>query len=101
MLGSTTRRLAYFVDGAGKWRYIAISDWLTQLTLKPLHMYLAEYLKSIPQDATFEQHKVHTMAKLWSGLPVYSLDMTAMTDRLPLLLQMILLIFITGTGYRL
>lgn len=32
------RRLAYFGDGAGKWRYIAISDWLTQLTLRPLHM---------------------------------------------------------------
>lgn len=30
-------RLTYFMDGAGKWRYIAIGNWMVQAILKPLH----------------------------------------------------------------
>lgn len=91
------RRLTYFLDGAGKWRYIAIRDWLTQLTLRPFHIWLAGYLKLLAPDATFDQKKVHQWSKEINavGKPIYSLDATAMTDRLPILLQCLLLAYIT------
>jgi hypothetical protein len=56
---SKIRKLSYFMDGAGKWRYIAIGDWISQSTLIPLHHVLMSILKKIPQDCTYEQHKVH------------------------------------------
>lgn len=60
-------------------------------------MLLSTYLKGIVQDCTFEQHKIHEWYQLQvaRGNPIYSLDATAMTDRLPMLLQIIILYHLT------
>lgn len=46
------RRLACFSDGLGKVRYVAISDWVTQAVLKPLHDLLIGMLRETQQDYT-------------------------------------------------
>lgn len=90
-------RLSYFKDGAGKWRYIAIGDWVTQSALFPLHSLLFGILRRIPSDCTFDQNKIASAYQENYGLkPIYSIDLSAATDRLPLTLQVALLQLITG-----
>lgn len=86
----TVRRLAMFSDGLGKVRYIAISDWLTQMCLSLIHRCLFSNLKKIKEDFTYRQDEAQLVIRKWfqSGVrEVYSLDLTAATDRLPLDLQ--------------
>jgi hypothetical protein len=86
---SSCARLVHFPDGAGKNRYIAIGNWLLQAALYPVHVYFSSILKGIPQDCTFEQSKVYQFAAeiQKAGKPIYSLDLSAATDRIPLALQ--------------
>lgn len=62
------------------------------MMLYPLHRYIQGILKQIPQDATFDQDKAVdyaiNLAKKHSY--VASLDLTAATDRLPLILQSVI-----------
>jgi hypothetical protein len=51
----TLRYLSSFSDGLGKVRYIAISDWITQSVLSPLHEVIRRILKRIPSDYTYRQ----------------------------------------------
>lgn len=62
-------------------------DLWSQSALKPLHDYLGEILRIIPQDGTFDQ--LAPVNKLLStGVKtIYSFDLTAATDRLPIKLQ--------------
>nr|QQP18722.2 RNA-dependent RNA polymerase [Soybean thrips mito-like virus 2] len=49
-------KLAYFPDGAGKLRIIAIGNMIIQITLFPLHDWIFKYLRTLrDQDATFNQ----------------------------------------------
>lgn len=68
-------------------RIFAILDAWTQSLLYPLHEALFEILKQIPSDGTFNQLK--PVEKLLSrGLKeLYSFDLSAATDRLPIELQ--------------
>lgn len=78
-------------DGAGKRRIVAITDFWTQLVLRPYHDALFLILKRIPQDGTFHQWKPiedWVIPRLRLGSPAYSFDLTAATDRLPILFQM-------------
>lgn len=63
----------------------------TQQVLKPLHDYLFRYLRLFGDcDATFDQSKVYDFAEKYlkgTDLPVFSLDLSAATDKLPILLQ--------------
>jgi hypothetical protein len=83
------RKLIYFPDGLGKNRYIAIADWVTQATLKPLSDAMFVILKKLSTDYTFDQDRsVKTVQKWYAeGKDIYSFDLTAATDRLPILLQ--------------
>lgn len=94
------RRLAVFRDGAGKWRYIAIGDWLTQLTLRPVHVMIIALLKSIPIDATYDQQKIHLVSKEWAllGKKAHSIDLSAATDRIPIILQVLVMWKLFGVG---
>jgi hypothetical protein len=65
-------------------------DPLTQWVLKPLHDYLFNALKRIPYDGTFNQLKPLTRIP-YGKVPLYSFDLSAATDRLPLKLQVIIL----------
>lgn len=54
--------------------------------LNPLHTLLFRKLKKIPMDGTFEQHKPLQRVPFNKG-PIYSYDLSAATDRLPISLQ--------------
>jgi hypothetical protein len=76
----------------GKVRVFAIVDAFTQWMLYPVHQALLAWLRSLPQDGTFDQRAaVRTaMAEIGQGY-VSSFDLSAATDRLPVLLQAIIL----------
>jgi hypothetical protein len=66
--------------------------------LKPLHTFLFEILRLIPQDGTFDQEApLGRMSEAGSeGKPLYSFDLSAATDRLPILFQAALLSALIG-----
>lgn len=90
-------RLAVFDDVGGKKRYIALGNWVIQGTLRPLHNLLMDLLREIPQDCTFDQDKIFRWSKkiVRQGKPIYSLDLSSATDRLPLALQTKILYLMT------
>jgi len=83
-------KLALLYEARGKVRVVAITDWWTQVLLKPLHKGLFDILRDIPQDGTFDQlapvHRLIAYVRE-SGSPVFSYDLSAATDRLPIKLQ--------------
>jgi len=76
------RKLSAIKDKELKVRTIAIGDYWSQTALIPLHKYLFNVLKKIPQDCTFGQDK----GPLKIGTQGYycSADLTAATDRFPI-----------------
>lgn len=78
-------------EAAGKVRIFAIVDAWTQWALYPLHAIIFGFLKRIPQDGTFDQtaplQLLISKVKDGSVKSLYSLDLTAATDRLPVSLQ--------------
>jgi hypothetical protein len=60
-----------------------------------LHLYLFSILAKIKQDATFDQERgIQRVAKAISSKEdksVYSFDLSAATDRLPLTIQVLIL----------
>ena len=76
------RKLTAFSDKEGKTRVIAILDYFSQSVLKPLHLYLFNFLKKIDQDCTFDQNSFKTKIKDWDVF--YSIDLKAATDRFPI-----------------
>lgn len=84
-----------FKEEPGKVRVFAMADCITQWVLHPLHQWLFTVLRTLSStDATFDQ-KAGTellLSKIIAGKRVvYSLDLSAATDRLPLILQVHLL----------
>lgn len=62
-------------------------DPVTQWILAPLHKYLFSILRKIPMDGTFNQlAPIHRLLKR-ERKGLYSLDLSAATDRLPVRLQ--------------
>jgi len=88
------RKLAAFSDKEGKTRIIGICDYWTQSACKPLHEAMADILKALPTDCTFNQQKA-SEACLLPG-PYYSYDLTNVTDRLPLFFQKRIVSVIVG-----
>lgn len=86
-------QLAFKEEAAGKLRVFALVDVWTQSLLKPLHEELFRLLRLIPNDGTFDQDEsVRRSAKKAeiSGC-AYSFDLSAATDRLPIIFQSALL----------
>jgi len=81
----------------GKVRVFAQVDIITQWFLYPLHMMLFAILRNIREDATFDQNAgVEKVRAALAALPegkrfVFSFDLSAATDRLPVVLQVALL----------
>jgi len=66
-----------------------MADAWTQWVLEPMHLWVFDILKNIPQDGTFDQLKpVKELAK--TAKSAYSLDLSAATDRLPMSIQIAL-----------
>lgn len=55
MAESPLRRVAAISDKEGKSRVIALLDYWSQTSLKPVHDFLFRILRTIPQDVTFNQ----------------------------------------------
>jgi hypothetical protein len=79
----------------GKERVFAMVDVFTQSVLRPLHDFLFGILKLIPQDGTFSQGKplvaLVERCQREGKKHVWSFDLSAATDRLPIGLQQALL----------
>jgi len=75
-------------EAAGKLRVFAMVDIWTQSVLKPLHDSLFAFLKSLPNDATFDQRLavLRCMEKVKCG-ESFGYDLSAATDRLPISVQ--------------
>jgi len=80
--GRSYRRVTWFPDKELKVRVIAILDYWSQTVLKPLHHWLFDCLRVIPQDCTFDQGSFYHKIKL--SKVFYSIDLTAATDRFPI-----------------
>jgi hypothetical protein len=84
----------------GKLRVFAMVDSVTQWVLYPLHKALFSVLKVIPQDGTFNQLKpvkrlIGEMKE--KGLVnLWSYDLSAATDRIPVVLQELTLVGLTS-----
>ena len=86
-------------EAAGKIRVFALVDSITQSVLKPLHDILFSILRKIPNDGTFDQEKSiqRCMEKATASGKAFSFDLTAATDRLPVLLTQMILGNILGS----
>nr|WAY16623.1 putative RNA-dependent RNA polymerase [Binucleate Rhizoctonia mitovirus 11] len=93
-------KLSLKAEAAGKVRVFAMVDAWTQWLLKPLHeMIFNHILVGIPQDGTMNQLKpIHNLLER-KPKSLYSLDLSAATDRLPLWLQEAILGFLTTKEY--
>jgi len=86
-------QLSFKEEAAGKLRIFAIVDSWTQSLLRPLHDSLFDLLKRIPNDGTFNQDEsvARSMSKALKSNCSWSYDLTAATDRLPIIFQSALL----------
>nr|QIR30267.1 RNA-dependent RNA polymerase [Plasmopara viticola lesion associated mitovirus 44] len=81
-------KLSVVYNVAGKARVIAITNWWIQAAFKPLHDDLFSLLKTLPQDGTFDQDKpLDILLSKDISSQIYSFDLSAATDRLPLDIQ--------------
>jgi len=97
-------RLHAIPEPAGKVRVVAMVTWWVQCLLYPLHSELFKRLALIPQDGTHDQRKplvllaneVKRMLEATGQAHVYSFDLKAATDRIPIDLQVRLLSDLLG-----
>nr|QDH91063.1 MAG: RNA-dependent RNA polymerase [Mitovirus sp.] len=90
-------KLALKQEAAGKTRVFAITDWWTQCALRSLHDHLFQLLKSLPTDGTFDQDAaVDTFRVKYANTPLYSFDLSAATDNIPVVLSETILAYWLG-----
>lgn len=87
-------------EAAGKIRLFALMDSITQSAMSPLHDYMFAILRKIPNDGTFDQEAsiARSQDKAVAANCAYSFDLSAATDRLPVVLTAF--IFSTIVGIR-
>lgn len=80
-----TSRLQVFPAPGGKTRIIAIYDYWSQRVLKSLHKAIFNNLPKIESDCTYGHESAAEWLKtLPKGTEVFSFDLTAATDRIPM-----------------
>lgn len=86
-------RLSVKIEPAGKARVFALVDYWTQVALKPLHEWIFSVLREIPQDGTYDQLKPvkRLLKKVDLQAKIHSFDLSAATDRIPVLIQGLIL----------
>jgi hypothetical protein len=84
-------RLHPIEEAAGKVRVVAICDYFTQVALKPVHDWLFDLLREIPTDATFGQQENFDFFLLQGHKEVFSFDLKAATDLIPIELYYLLM----------
>jgi hypothetical protein len=80
-------------EPAGKIRLFALLDSVTQSVLAPLHQVMFALLRLIPNDGTFDQEGSikRSQSKAIEANCAFSFDLTAATDRLPVILTALLI----------
>jgi hypothetical protein len=87
-MGQALGKLSLKNEAAGKVRVFAMVDPVTQWLLAPLHKLIFKILRKIPMDGTFNQlGPINRLLKMENRQGLYSLDLSAATDRLPVSLQ--------------
>jgi hypothetical protein len=92
-------KLHSFDEWGGKVRTVAIVDYWTQLIMSPLHDTIFHFLEKLETDGTFNQDALAERIRCFtldSELEIYSYDLTAATDRLPIALQVRVLAVLLG-----
>nr|UPW42217.1 MAG: putative RNA dependent RNA polymerase [Inner Mongolia grassland mitovirus 7] len=91
--GFNIGQFAFKEEAAGKLRVFAMVDLWTQSLMKPLHDSLFSVLRKLPNDGTFDQNASFDRAVVKSHLSgcCFGYDLSAATDRLPLVLQVSIL----------
>jgi len=89
----TLGQLALKKEAAGKLRVFALVDVWTQSALKPIHEMIFKFLRSLPNDATFDQNAsvLRCIEKVKVSGRAFCYDLSAATDRLPVVLQQCIL----------
>jgi hypothetical protein len=90
------RRLGVVHDPEGKTRTIAILDYWSQSSLKPLHDFVMKKLKSLSDDRTYSQNRGFQKDPQSS---YWSLDLSNATDRFPIEFQSEVIKQIFGDQY--
>jgi hypothetical protein len=87
--GYVPARILHLPDKAGKTRTVYCLTWWFQELLQPFHKELYKLLYTIKQDGTKSHSDAAQVVKTWTcqGLRLWSFDLTAATDRLPMDLQ--------------
>jgi len=91
-------QLSFKKEAAGKLRVFAMVDVVTQSLFRPLHDLLFSILRGFPNDGTFDQSAAFARAVEKSKVTghCFGYDLTAATDRLPIILQVSILKSIIG-----
>lgn len=84
-------KLGFKLESAGKVRVFAMVDPFTNWVLYPLHKAIFQSLRLISQDGTFDQHKPIYRLLEQGHTRFWCYDLSAATDRLPVLLQALIL----------
>jgi hypothetical protein len=88
-------RISFIPAAGGKTRVIAIANYWVQDALKGLHKTLYKVLKTTTTDGTYDQKSQFERVRAYSSEgPVWSYDLTAATDRLPIDPQIAILNFL-------
>lgn len=82
----TLGKISFVKDPECKLRIIAISDYYSQLFLKPIHNIIMNKLNNIKMDRTFTQSPLNNW-NLNNNEKFWSLDLSSATDRFPVELQ--------------
>jgi hypothetical protein len=81
-------RLSIVLDKAGKARVVALCNYWIQICLYPLHKSIFQFLKTLETDGTFDQEApLRRLISRDSDEKYYCFDLSAATDRLPVILQ--------------
>lgn len=94
-------KLAYIEEWGGKNRIVAQLDYWTQMALTPLHNSINVFLRRLDSDGTFDQQRIAELVRKWTSEtkdPLYSYDLTAATDRLPIEFQIKILDILMGSS---
>lgn len=85
LTGTGLSQFALKLEPAGKVRVFALLDSITQTVLSPVHNYMFDILRKIPNDGTFNQDAavVRATEKHKKYGISYSFDLSSATDRLP------------------
>jgi len=96
--GPILGKLTVIKEAAGKSRIIAINDFFTQQVLKPLHLWLFEICRYLPQDSTFDQEgSLSKFVQRTDMTEYFSYDLSSATDLIPVQIYQSILSPLIGT----